>query len=62
MMCYPDLTTCKTRRHELDEMERVLFLKIKEIEGKVSEVDREKKVITTLMEMQENWQMVRCEE
>ena len=62
MMCYPDLTTCKTRRHELDEMERVLFLKIKEIEGKVSEVDREKKVITTLMEMQENWQLVRCEE
>ena len=62
MMCYPDLTTCKTRRHELDEMERVLFLKIKEIEGKVSEVEREKKVITTLMEMQENWQMVRCEE
>jgi len=62
MMCYPDLTTCKTRRHELDEMERVLFLKIKEIEGKVSEVEREKKVITTLMEMQENWQLVRCEE
>ena len=62
MMCYPDLTNCKTRRQELDEIERVLFLKIKEIEKKVSEVEREKKVVTTLMEMQENWQLVRCEE
>ena len=62
MMCYPDLTTCKTRRHELDEIERVLLLKIKEIEKKVSEVECEKKAITSLMEMQENWQLVRCEE
>ena len=62
MMCYPDAKACETRQCELDEIERVLFLKIKEIEKQVSEVEHEKKVITTLMEMQENWQLVRCEE
>jgi len=62
MMCYPDSKACETRQRQLDEIERVLFLKIKEIEKQVSEVEREKKAITTLMEMQENWQLVRCEE
>jgi hypothetical protein len=60
-MCYPDSKACETRQRKLDEIERVLFLKIKEIENKVSEVEREKKAITSLMEMQENWQLVRCE-
>ena len=62
MMCYPDSKTCETRRCELDEIERVLYLKMKEIQKKLSGVQSEKKVIGALSEMQKDWQLVRCEE
>ena len=53
MMCYPDRTTCQRRRRELDEMHRLLCLKIEEIQKKISEVEKEKIALLALMEMQQ---------
>jgi hypothetical protein len=62
MMCYPDLKACDSRYKELLAMEETLYLCERDLRNRMAQIRDEKKAIDALRDLQENWQLVGCEE
>ena len=61
MMRYPDLDDCELRYKELLAMEDSLILCKQDVQNRMEQIKSELKAIKALIEMQKNWQVIRCE-